>query len=91
VAVVDSRNMQFFVAEVNGSRDWTTARGSASACWGALCGVQGADPFECQLRGWQVLRCTGQAIETDLRFLQTVAEEHTERDRLQHDHNTATA
>jgi hypothetical protein len=85
MAGIDSRDMQFFVAEINGSRDWRTARGTVSACWGVLCGLQEADPFECQLRGWTVLRCSAHAIESDLRFLQSLGDEQRERERVRKD------
>lgn len=62
------REMEFFVADLHGTRHWKTVRGSASACWGALCGIEEADPKECQSRGWKVLRCVANAIESDLRF-----------------------
>lgn len=64
----DPRDMEFWVAECNGTRYWQTARGCASACWAALCASQEADPLECQTRGWRVLRCVAQAVESDLRF-----------------------
>ena len=63
-----ARDMAFFVAELNGSRYWKTARGSASACWAALSGEQEADPLELLSRGWNVLRCVATAIESDLRY-----------------------
>jgi len=75
MAGIDSRDMQFFVAEINGSRDWRTARGTVSACWGVLCSLQEADPFECEARGWQVLRCSAHAIGSDLRFRQSFDEQ----------------
>lgn len=65
---LDTREMVFWVAEYNRSRHWATARGSASACWGVLCGEQAADPLELQIRGWSVVKCVATAVETDLRF-----------------------
>jgi len=65
---LDKREMVFWVAEYNRSRHWATARGSASACWGVLCGEQTADPLELQSRGWSVVKCVATAVETDLRF-----------------------
>jgi hypothetical protein len=65
---VDRRDMEFWVASKNNTRHWRTARGTASACWAVLCGEQEADPLECQSRGWSVLRCVGNAVESDLRF-----------------------
>ena len=64
----DKREMTFYVADLNGSRHWKTARGSASACWGALCSGWEADPHELQAAGWKVLKCVAQAVEQDLRF-----------------------
>lgn len=65
---LDERKMVFWVAEYNGSRHWKTARGSASACWGVLCGENESDPLELEAFGWRVIKCVATAVERDLRF-----------------------
>ena len=67
---VDEREMEFWVADANGNRFWKTARGSAAACWAALGALTELDPLTATSAGYRVLRCSGKAIESDLRYHQ---------------------
>lgn len=75
---LDKRLMTFYVAEIENNRDWKTVRGSPSACWAALGERQEADPLECQLRGWRVIKCEAHAVAIDRRF-EALKQQRTKR------------